>query len=633
MLIILILSNTSSYPSENSSQQANTKTSSGWFFQNRLPVPNSLRKIVFTNKKRGWICGDKGLILHTNDGGKNWNKQISGTSKAIIDMSFINSNDGWAICFPGIVMQTSNGGETWKTVIQNKNYQFFKCAILNKDNLLILAKTDDLHSKTGVILFDAKENSIKMTYYNKQITCRDIQIIDEKLIYLIGYNTTGGFNFIVSKDGGRSWSKNNTSIYKSADCMFFLDSKNGWVAGNNFIMKTTDGGATWKTFYTTSQRDNLFRIYFHNPKSGYAVGFNNGKDLCSVLLETKDGGETWNRNTEFEKIFSLQDIIFSDKLDGWIIGTGGTIIHTDNGGENWTELTKGHSNSFKDVCFIDSKRGWIIGGKYPKESSSIISTVDGGEKWEEQYSAENTNLNSLFFIDEKEGWVVGNNGLILHTSNGGKQWNLKPIDSNCPLNNIFFLNKKMGWICGDRIVLYTEDSGMKWNILPLSIDVKENCYEKIHFFDNKRGWIIGIDKPYILETKDSGLTWHKIVTPKNIQLLENADFKAPGKIFIIGKGNTGGLIFSTSDFGKTWSDITPKFCEYQDFQDICFINSKVGWTTTGGEIFKTYNGGNSWLKQKSGTGNPLNKIFFLDEDIGWIVGNFGTILHTETGGE
>lgn len=52
-----------------------------------------------------------------------------------------------------------------------------------------------------------------------------------------------------------------------------------------------------------------------------------------------------------------------------------------------------------------------------------------------------------------------------------------------------------------------------------------------------------------------------------------------------------------------------------------------------GTILHTSNRGQSWQKQKSSTLNALFASHFLDRQRGWIAGSYGTLLRTEDGGE
>jgi hypothetical protein len=63
-----------------------------------------------------------------------------------------------------------------------------------------------------------------------------------------------------------------------------------------------------------------------------------------------------------------------------------------------------------------------------------------------------------------------------------------------------------------------------------------------------------------------------------------------------------------------------------------FVNQNIGWIVGwGGSVLKTIDGGLNWFMQSIPTSNALTSVFFLDINEGWIVGYYGTIIHT-TGG-
>jgi hypothetical protein len=43
-------------------------------------------------------------------------------------------------------------------------------------------------------------------------------------------------------------------------------------------------------------------------------------------------------------------------------------------------------------------------------------------------------------------------------------------------------------------------------------------------------------------------------------------------------------------------------------------------------MFKTTNGGDTWIPEASFTTNNLHSVFFISENLGWVVGSNGTIL-------
>jgi photosystem II stability/assembly factor-like uncharacterized protein len=67
---------------------------------------------------------------------------------------------------------------------------------------------------------------------------------------------------------------------------------------------------------------------------------------------------------------------------------------------------------------------------------------------------------------------------------------------------------------------------------------------------------------------------------------------------------------------------------------VFFANSLRGWTVgEAGGIWRTDDGGTTWVKQPSGATARLNRVQFVSPDLGWVVGDGGTILRTQDGGD
>ncbi|HPI12279.1 MAG TPA: YCF48-related protein, partial [Catalimonadaceae bacterium] len=69
-------------------------------------------------------------------------------------------------------------------------------------------------------------------------------------------------------------------------------------------------------------------------------------------------------------------------------------------------------------------------------------------------------------------------------------------------------------------------------------------------------------------------------------------------------------------------------------RDVHFINDQTGWAVGEyGTILRTDNGGISWTSQEGGTSKMLNDVLFLNNQTGWVCGSNGTLLKTMNGGE
>ncbi len=109
-------------------------------------------------------------------------------------------------------------------------------------------------------------------------------------------------------------------------------------------------------------------------------------------------------------------------------------------------------------------------------------------------------------------------------------------------------------------------------------------------------------------------------------------------IFVVG---SKALLLTSSDQGKSWLQRTIKEREGSDlFQDrdlyaIRFSPAgKAGWIVgEDGIIMKTADGGDTWVRQVTGTKKNLFNVYPVDDQLVVAVGADGTLLRTTDGGE
>ena len=99
--------------------------------------------------------------------------------------------------------------------------------------------------------------------------------------------------------------------------------------------------------------------------------------------------------------------------------------------------------------------------------------------------------------------------------------------------------------------------------------------------------------------------------------------------FVVGNCNgdsisSGGGILFTIDGGETW-DLGwqfPDTAEYMYYLKSIHIVNSIGWSVGDGGMIVKYTPQIGWVKQTSVTDLPLNKVFFSDENHGWIAGGY-----------
>jgi len=135
----------------------------------------------------------------------------------------------------------------------------------------------------------------------------------------------------------------------------------------------------------------------------------------------------------------------------------------------------------------------------------------------------------------------------------------------------------------------------------------------------------------ILATSDGGKHWRLRAQDTEISQI-GMHFSRPGIGWTYGGTTDSGAVL------LRWENFKPnrvKVPQARFFFDLDFVDGKLGWMVgSDGSVFKTTDGGSSWLPQPVGERNSLfYKIDFVDQQSGWLISQPGEIFHTRNGGE
>ena len=75
---------------------------------------NSAMLAIARAGERLVAAGERGIILYSDDHGKNWTQAKTPTSVTLTALRFIDDKRGWTIGHMGIVLNTADGGTTWR---------------------------------------------------------------------------------------------------------------------------------------------------------------------------------------------------------------------------------------------------------------------------------------------------------------------------------------------------------------------------------------------------------------------------------------------------------------------------------------------------------------------------------------
>jgi photosystem II stability/assembly factor-like uncharacterized protein len=547
----------------------------------------------------GWAVGISGNIAATDDGGRTWRKQPSGTD---VNLSFVAAIDdktaiagGWGVGFsdviiepqPYVLLRTTDAGTTWRQFTVNGGY-----------------RPQAMHS-----LGDGKH----------------AWIVGRRC----GPSTAGGPScpyqdaLLRSDDGGHSWSVVNTG--NSFLRVEFVDPRIGWgllfncdvnFACTQGVTRTIDGGATWKTVRSPSPTLSFASLNAFDAKT--AVVYEQGcpDNVCVTHAHTtSDAGATWRdvdpgvtpgqfvgpiafvdethgirvvgapqwtgdglnwHGAVFPVVLGSGDFDFVDPMTGWMAAS--ELLRTADAGATWATVS---DKAFSSIDFATASVGLAI--EFSCSSAGCPGTVwrstDGGATWIDPFSLGNLgDTPDVIFVDARNGWVFSAyDGKSFHTTDGGTSWREQTLPGSGLSGmrpEVAFVDARTGWVAAQscepqfancQILTWRTDDGGETFVPKASVDDDGGCGPRgLAAVDADHAWLVGLQcrdysRPFVSATSDGGATW------QSHSLGYIGDF-GPPTFFDALTGRSLGTVcanppysdcvdtlFRTSDGGTTWS--------------------------------------------------------------------------------
>ena len=73
-----------------------------------------LHAVAFADAGRGYIVGERGIILRTDDGGKTWKDSETNVKTNLFAIAIASRDDALIAGDQGVVLATSDGGANWQ---------------------------------------------------------------------------------------------------------------------------------------------------------------------------------------------------------------------------------------------------------------------------------------------------------------------------------------------------------------------------------------------------------------------------------------------------------------------------------------------------------------------------------------
>ncbi|MBM4338252.1 MAG: hypothetical protein FJ110_01785 [Deltaproteobacteria bacterium] len=257
-------------------------------FSQAQKIYDDLFSVTFPNEKEGWASGRWGCVLHTADRGKSWVRLNTGTDLTLSSVFFVDSKNGWAVGEEGIIIHTKDGGKNWEK--QKSPVRFFHMKVFFVSPLkgwIVSEQTHILHTSDG-------GKTWTVQFKDQDFILKSISFSDP----LHGW-AVGEFGYIYhTRNGGNTWERLageyglsvKTGEIEGGTFLFdvkALDPQTVWAVGiDGYVIKTDNGGKTWKEVKTGAPKTQLFCIGSDRKSSLLMGGF-------GAFLYSSDRGRTW----------------------------------------------------------------------------------------------------------------------------------------------------------------------------------------------------------------------------------------------------------------------------------------------------------------------------------------------------
>ncbi|MFA5012172.1 MAG: choice-of-anchor J domain-containing protein [Ignavibacteria bacterium] len=242
--------------------------------------------IQMIDNNTGWICGTRGGVYKTTNGGLNWDSVVvdgSTSSVTFRKVDFVNANTGWL--FSTFTNTVSDSATIWKTTNAGANW--------TRQYLVLSGSSRGVY---GADMVSATHGTL-VNYTPRP------------------YHTT---------DGGDTWTLDTLAdtfggyLY---DVQMFTPTLGYAVGSSGKVYKTTNG-TFWDTLSIPTRSYTNYSIYMISPSAGYIAG------SSGTAFATTDGGATWTlSNTNGA---TMNDVYVTSDTKAFIVGSNGYILKNNN---------------------------------------------------------------------------------------------------------------------------------------------------------------------------------------------------------------------------------------------------------------------------------------------------------------
>jgi photosystem II stability/assembly factor-like uncharacterized protein len=278
-----------------------------------LDVANAGKRLV--------AVGERGHIVYSEDNGATWIQAAVPVSVTLTAVCFPTPEQGWAAGHDGVVLHTADGGKTWVRQLDGSRINEL---VLEQVNRLMEGASGEKLERLRFFLNDAK---------------RGLQEGPSRPLMVL----------------------------------WFRNEREGIAAGSfGMILRTVDGGATWKPILDRIDNPDGFH-YYGIARAGNAL---------------------------------------------YLAGEAGILFRSDDYGESWRKLESPYQGSLFGIAANPAGNSVVAFGL----QGTVVLSYDGGRTWAVTKSPSGATVSAGRFLSDGSLWLAGYDGSVMRSMNNGKSF-------------------------------------------------------------------------------------------------------------------------------------------------------------------------------------------------------------------
>lgn len=561
----------------------------------------TINRVWFTGAA-GFAVGYDGMIRHTTDAGFIWNYDASGTIVNLNDVWGTDAAHVWAVGDSGMILYYD--GSTWTTQTSGTTNQLLGVWGSDANNVWAVGGG-------GTIL---KWNGSTWTAQSSGTTAQlnAVSGIDQNNVWTVGNSGT------IRRWNGSTWTSQTSNTTNNLNGVFAGDSTNVWAVGDSSTIRRWDGAA-WATL--TAAAANFRDVWGMSVNSVWTVWV-----VGSNGSVRRTQGGTW----------AVENSSTTDQLNGiwgdydhkvYAVGNDGTIIERDGNADltvDWTTQVTGTSNSmFGGIWGADGSNIWAVGGSGVSNMGTVMKW--NGAVWDVQTvvaSPPLTDFPSLgvYAATQSDVWLVGAGGGIMKWD--GSNWSSQSSGTTQTLHAVWGLSANSVWAVGNGgVIRFWNGSTWSTQTSPTTM-----ALYGVWGADGNNVWAVGQDGIII---KWNGTSW-SAVSQGGYVLYTLTDVYGTSATNVWAVGHFGRILKWN---GTSWTQRFPPADSNlydvwaADANNVWAVGDNRNWPTAA--IWKSTNGGASWLPDTTYTGQAHFGIWGTSPENVYVAGSAGLVFANE----